>query len=115
MEENDKIVVVLTRPYGYRKNPVGKAARVLAKRMYKEYPSYLEKYNHTGDTYNQDIEDLEKLEKEGKAFLIYPEEDLKVGHAEKNREKLEAVYNKGVDVMTKRMADMLAFIGEEDE
>ena len=88
-----KIVVVLTRHAGYRKEEKGMAP---AKFFYRKYPKLIEALNRRNAEYNRQIDLVEKLEKEGKIFVIRPSEELKLSRIEKNTERLQAVYDLGV-------------------
>ena len=48
------------------------------------------------ERYNESIKKLEKLEKEGKVFIIRPEKEIIVGRLENNPKKTEIVYNEGM-------------------
>ncbi len=70
-EGMEKFFVILTRPRGYRKEPVkfGKALRL----YYKKYPKVAEAMLSRHLVYNKTLDKLEALERQGKAFLVYPE------------------------------------------
>ncbi len=88
-----KIVVVLTRHSGYRKEEKGMAP---AKIFYRKYPKLIEALDRRNAEYNRQSDLIEKLEKEGKIFVIRPSEELKLSRIEKDTEKLRAVYDVGV-------------------
>ena len=88
----DKIVVVLTRPKGYRKE---KQNMLLEKTYYRKYPNLLKTMENRYKDYNNTLDFLEKLEKDGKVFIIRPSKLVKIKRLEKNKEKLEEMYNLG--------------------
>ena len=45
--------------------------------------------------YNDTLDYLEEMEKEGKAFIIRPKEKSEVGRVEKDKSKLDALYEEG--------------------
>lgn len=97
---NTKNIVVLTRDKKYRKkqSKLGKLSAV----RYRKYPNFVELMNTRYKRYNETLEYIYELEKEGKIFIIQPEKPLDLGRIEKNREKLEKVYNLGYKQAEKR-------------
>ncbi|MBR5514729.1 MAG: patatin family protein [Clostridia bacterium] len=90
---NDKNVVVLTRDRSYRKKPEKMFAAMRLK--YSRYPELLDAIKHRHEKYNDALDLICKLEKEGKIFVIAPEVPLAIGRTEKNKEKLELGYKLG--------------------
>jgi predicted patatin/cPLA2 family phospholipase len=93
---NHKAIVVLTRPKGYVKKPL--TNKWIFKFYYRKYPKLVEAILSRPDSYNQSIKRLEELEKEGKVFVIRPENEIAVGRLENNPQKTEMVYNEGIKV-----------------
>lgn len=87
-----KYFVVLTRPKGYRKRPM-KYSRII-KTYYRKYPYVVDAMMNRHIVYNQTLEELEALEREGKAFLVYPD-TMPVSSRETNFEKLRESYQLG--------------------
>lgn len=87
-----KNVVVLTRPKGYRKSPKNLQ---LPRFIYKQYPHLREALNKRNKLYNNQLEFVEKKEKEGSIVVVAPQIDLKVGRMETNISKLKAIYDLG--------------------
>ena len=87
-----KFFVMLTRPKGYRKSPM-KYSHVI-KTYYRKYPHVIEAMMNRHILYNHTLEELEALEREGKAFLVYPN-SMPVSSRETNYQKLNESYNLG--------------------
>jgi predicted patatin/cPLA2 family phospholipase len=87
-----KFFVVLSRPKGYRKGPVRFKGFLNA--YYRTYPQVAEAMLKRHIIYNQTLDELEALEKEGKAFLIYPE-SMPVSNHETSYTKLAKSYYLG--------------------
>lgn len=87
-----KFFVILTREKGYRKNPV-KFKRFI-KSYYRMYPLVAEAMFNRHIIYNRTLEELEELERQGKAFLVYPDV-MPVSNKETNFKKLSACYELG--------------------
>lgn len=88
----EKNVVVLTRDIGYRKKP---EMRLLAKLMYRKYPSFAEAQANRYLNYNRTVERILELEKEGSIFVIRPSEPPAIGRMESDPEKVRQHYEKG--------------------
>lgn len=111
----DKIVIVETRARGYRKKPTKGTKMLLAKMMYGKHKPFIKAYKSQAEVYNQDEDEIDRLESEGLAFVIRPDNPPQVKHAEKNKEKLLTLYQEGRDVMERELKGMLAFLGADDE
>lgn len=94
-EKFSKIVVVLTREYGFRKYKQIYAFSQLLSIVYRDYPLLIDKLLHISDTYNSCMDYLEQLERENKVFIIRPKNQVKVSRAEKT-EKNYSTYTKKV-------------------
>lgn len=88
----EKFFVVLTRPKDYRKKPMD--YRRFVKGYYRKYPKVYEAMLDRHIVYNNILEELEELEKQGKAFLVYPD-TMPVSNSERNHKKLVESYNLG--------------------
>lgn len=87
-----KFFVVLSRPKGYRKEQV--KFRAGLKLYYRKYPLVAEAMFKRHILYNQIIDELEALEKEGRAYLVYPEV-MPVTNRETDYKKLCESYELG--------------------
>lgn len=103
----DKIIVVLTRNLEYRKKPENK---LVAKIMLHKYPKVAEKMFIRHENYNRSIEELAKLEREGKAFIIRPSLPLQIGRMGSDPEEIQAVYNQGLADIKKCYSSLLAWM-----
>lgn len=106
---NDKIIVILTRNPGYRKKPVSKAAADLYRRAYKTYPNLIRTTIRRNYVYNQQMKMIERLEREGKIFVLRPLIPT-VSRLEKNCDVLMHFYNHGYHLMKRnyqRLEDYL--------
>lgn len=88
----EKFFVVLTREKGYRKDPVEHQG--IVKRYYKKYPQVYETMIKRHIVYNKTLDELEELERQGKAFLVYPD-IMPVSNSEMKHERLVESYNFG--------------------
>lgn len=103
----DKIIVVLTKPAGYKKR---KPPRVLANKIYKEYPNLADTINTRHERYNATIDKLDKLEKEKEIIVIRPSRKVKMGRIEKNVDKLQEMYDLGVSDTTNILSELKEYL-----
>lgn len=90
----EKIVVVRTRPNGFR-SKVKERSKHLAQRVYRGYPAFAEVLGNTAQRYNQLCGELELLRRSGRVFVISPSSHFTVARLEKDMEKLGAFYYLG--------------------
>ena len=76
---------------------------------FRHYPEFLNTLYNRYRNYNRTLELLEKWEREGHIFVIRPEEPT-VGRAEANKEKLQAFYQHGYDVMKDHYEELQAYL-----
>lgn len=89
----DKIIVVLTKPFNYRKK---KPAEFLAKVVYKDYPNLVNAINTRYIRYNESLDVITDLENKKEIFVFRPSRKVKMSRIEKDPEKLQEMYDLGV-------------------
>jgi len=104
-----KNVVILTRPEGYVKKE--DKTMPLMKKVYKDYPKYIEASERRAEKYNASLEKIAELEKKGDVFVIRPSRDLKLGRTERNVEKIKRMYKLGRFDTQKKLAELKSFLG----
>lgn len=92
---NRKNVVIMTKEVGYRRKPAGQLG--LIKARYRKYPKVYELMANRHIEYNRTLDYLQAQVQNGNAFLIQPQHKSEVGRIEKNRDKLQALYQEGYD------------------
>lgn len=97
-----KMVVVLTRNKDYRKKTAGLK---IPKFLFKKYPKMREAINRRNEIYNRQLEQVDELEKAGKAIVIRPIEPMTINRIENNTEVLSHFYNHGYDC-AKKMSNL---------
>ncbi|MEN2767982.1 patatin-like phospholipase family protein [Ornithinibacillus xuwenensis] len=91
---NKKNVVVLTRNRGYSKKPQSFGWYI--RKKYKEYPGLIKAIEKRHNVYNETLDYIFEEEKKGNVFVINPSEKLEVGRIERDKDKLTALYQKGL-------------------
>ncbi|MBE7064324.1 MAG: patatin family protein [Ruminococcaceae bacterium] len=107
----DRNVVILTRPRGYIK--CKNKLMPLIKLKYRKYPNFVNTVANRHIMYNDEMKYIYNAEKEGRAFLIVPDEALDIGFSEKSPEKLQEIYEIGRQTAEKRLAELREFLGSK--
>ena len=105
---NKKNIVVLTRDKNYRKKQ-SKLGTISAIR-YKKYPKFVELMKTRYSRYNATLDHVYDLEKKGEIFVIQPSIPLTLGRIEKNRDKLQEVYNIGYEEAKKQYEKLVEYL-----
>ena len=107
-DDVDRAVVVLTRDRPYKKGPM--ALEPAARRMYGDFPYYLDALLDRHERYNAQRERIWELEASGKIFVIAPEQPVGVGNMEHDGAKLLALYQQGRQATSARLTDLATFL-----
>ena len=62
------------------------------------------------ERYNDLQEKIKQLETEKKIFVIRPQKEVKVARLEKDTEKLQNLYQEGIDDVNRLMKDLTEYI-----
>ena len=89
----ERIIVVETRPKGYRKK---KSSVLPAKLFYSRYPNLVETINNRYATYNDILQEIDDLDAKGEIVLVQPSKELHLGRIESNPDRLQEMYDLGV-------------------
>ena len=95
MDGNYKNVIIMTKETDYVRKPASEANLVLIKMRYLKYPKMYELMSRRHTSYNNTLKYVERLEAEGKAFIIRPSSKSDVGRIEKDRDKMLKLYEQG--------------------
>ena len=93
LERSSKTVVVLTRDKSYRKKPI-KYINLL-KKAFKEYPKLQKALENRHIVYNETLDRIEQLEREGRIFVIRPSKPIACAMIEKDPNHLQEIYDIG--------------------
>ena len=101
--------MILTRNAGYRKK-LSKKGVVIYKKMYgKRYPELYRAICRRPLIYNRTMELVERLEKEGRIFVLRPETSV-ISRTERRPEVLKAFYSHGCEMMERRYEELLSYL-----
>ena len=105
----DKIILVLTRPENsYKEDKLN----FLYKLVYRKYPNLVERLINMGKDYEVVLKKIKNLENENKIFVIRPPEVLKIGRLEKNEDKIQNVYDIGLNTGIKEIDNLLNYLNK---
>ena len=88
----EKIIVILTRPHGYRKT----VSHLPYKLIYSKYPNLVETAKNSYKKYNETMDLIEKYESENKIIVLRPSKLIKMKRVEKDTNKLQSIYDLGI-------------------
>ena len=105
----DKIIAVLTRPEGtYKEDKLG----FLYKLVYRKYPNLVNSLLNMATDYEKILTKIKDLENKGKIFVVRPPEVLKIGRLEKNRDKIQKVYDTGLNTGLKELDNIVKYLNK---
>ncbi len=108
-EGNTKNVVVMTKEEGYIRQPAGKELALMRVR-YARYPKVYELMRDRHIRYNSTVKYIEEQQKQGNVFVIRPKHISNVGRLEKEKAKLEALYEEGYQDAENCYVDLLEYL-----
>lgn len=104
----DKIIVVLTRPLEYRKKP---SNRLLYQLAYGKYPDFVETLCNRYQNYNNTVEKIIDMENNKEIFVIRPSRTVDIKRIERDENKLQEMYDLGVEDCTKSIEALKQYLG----
>lgn len=105
----DRLIVILTRPLGYRKKA---SSGIFYKLLYHRYPKFVEVATKRYQQYNNRMKQIEELEQKGELFVIRPSHSLEIGRLEKNSDKFDDIYRLGLGEGKESMGALKAYLSE---
>jgi len=105
----DKIILILTRPENTYKND---KLSFLYKLVYRKYPNLVERLINMGKDYEIVLKKIKDLENKNKIFVIRPPQVLKIGRLEKNEDKIQNVYDIGLNTGIKEKENLLKYLNK---
>jgi len=87
----ERAVVILTQPQNYTKEPLKYPG--IFKWYYRKYPEVYKMLVSRAERYNESLQKLELLEKEGKVYIIRPSRALDIKRIENDPRKTAMIYH----------------------
>lgn len=108
----DRVAVILTHPSSFVREPLKYSP--LIKLFYRKYPKVFEMLKNRAEQYNSSISRLEELEKQGRAFVIRPEDTLQISRLENKPSKAAKVYEYGMQLAEKILPAFQEWINQKE-
>lgn len=109
-EGYEKVVLVLTREKGYRKKQPGRWMNRGYDRYFGPLPELRAALDEIPDRYNRMQEEIDRLEAEGRIFVIRPKNKVTVSRLEQDVKKLEALYYEGRGLMEEILPELRDYL-----
>lgn len=106
----DKIIVVLTQPFEYRKKPLNQARLKLVKSKFRKYPNLINAMEERYNNYNSVIKKIIDLENKKEIFVIRPSKKIDIRVIERDKNKLQAVYDLGKNDAIKVIKELKKYL-----
>ncbi len=105
---NQRHVLVLTQPKGFRKKQSG--LRWVLCLMYRRYPGLCQAYTTRHIRYNATMDLIDQLETERRVFIIRPSQQVVIHRAERNKDRLYALYDQGYADGQTRYGELCSYL-----
>ena len=106
----ERNVIILTRPQEYVKKRLKLIP--LLRILYPGNRQMVDAIARRHEMYNETIRYIQRLEKEGRAYVVRPLKDLEIGSVEHDPEELERVYQEGRKAAQVHLQGMKSFLKE---
>lgn len=104
----DRLVVILSKQRDYIRKPQG--MRFLYSRVCRQYPKIVEEIDNRHITYNQNLQEVFRLEREGRAFVFAPSQLIHVGTYSMKEQAERSLYDLGMKDFQDRSSDLERFM-----
>lgn len=102
---HSKMLIILTRPKGYQKR-LSKANVIAAHCLKHKYPCLVEPLLTRHLAYNETVAYCEQLEREGKALILRPTQEIQIDSFEKDLSKIDRIYHFGYNEAIKHIDEI---------
>ena len=106
---NLKSLVIATKKKSFRRKKAGMAMRALFKMKYAGYPKLVEHFENWDTEYNYSLDQMQEMERKGQLMVVRPTNLYGVGRVEKDRDRLNALYEEGYQIAEKLYPQMQNF------
>ncbi|AQP46547.1 patatin family protein [Tessaracoccus aquimaris] len=104
----ERFLVVMTRERGYRKRTSRLSSAYRS--LFRRYPAVARGILERPANYNRSLDDLLDLEREGRAFLIFPDE-MPIKNSERDLTRLRGVFDAGRRQAMRQLPQIRDFLG----
>ena len=103
----DKIIVILTRPLGYRKSP---SKLKFLSWKYGKYPKFKKTLEKRNSHYNETLDIIKELESNKEIFVIRPSRKVPIKRIEHNPKMVQAQYDLGVEDFQEKKTELYGYL-----
>ena len=105
----DKLLVVMTRPEGYRKPPMRRLEIEVLQRLYSRYPALIKAVIDRPENYNRTVDELEELSSQGRVYLFRPER-MPITNGELRYDRIVTAFEAGLAQARRELPAIEAFL-----
>ncbi|MBN1140628.1 MAG: patatin family protein [Deltaproteobacteria bacterium] len=113
VDGNTRHILILTRPRGYRKNPIPLQKILLLR--YARFPGLCQALARRYLRYNRVMDYIEALETNGTVFVLRPSAPLKTKRAEKNQGRLMQSFEQGYKDAASSFPSLIGFLRKPEK
>lgn len=108
----EKIIVVTTRPRGFRKPELKTGQEKIARKVYRKYPEFARSLEEVNALENNQRENLEHLADQGRVYAIMPSDVInRMGRMEGDMNLMGHVYHEGYADVKKQIEKIREYLG----
>jgi len=85
----------------------------LTRLIYRKYPNFIAAMENRHNMYNSQTELAYEMEKQGRAFVIQPENPVEIARLEKDVSKLKTLYDIGYRQAARIYDDLVAYLEKQ--
>ena len=105
----DKLLVVMTRPEGYRKPPMRRHEIEVLQRLYSRYPALIQAVIDRPENYNRTVDELEELSSQERVYLFRPER-MPITNGELRYDRIVTAFEAGLAQARRELPAIEAFL-----
>lgn len=105
-----KIIVVLTQPLNYKKEPIDKKQSIMINLKYHKYPKLINTMKNRYITYNNTIKNIINMENKNEIFVIRPSKKINIPITTNSQEKIQEAYDMGVNICKKELSRLKKYL-----
>ena len=108
----EKVVLILTRQQGFRKLYTPRSMQRAYVRYYRHFPKFIRSLLDIPTRYDRQQREIDRLEAEGRIFVIRPAGPVNVSHTDTDKVKLQALYEEGRKAAEEQLEALKAYLAK---
>lgn len=106
----NKIIVVLTQPYDFKKEELDNKQLNKINKKYKKYPNFIKASIERPKIYNKVLDSIKRLEDNKEIIVFRPDDKININPIKKEIKELEDAYNMGKKQAEKRLKEVKSYL-----